>query len=217
MVNLQTNGFSQMNRHALAMAFAALLTTGCAVAPSKYDLPVAGIEHLEALGKAKQKFVLCAMCPAPTPKTLAIPVEEEHVSAPQFMVQQTIVPVQVPQPQPQPADKAKEKFVILFKYKSSILQPAALKTINEIVSAIKGNPELKAVKVQGYTDDIGGAEYNIGLAEQRANAVTNKLKELQKKVQIDQFAGGKCCFVADNSNEAKRAPNRRVEVIFERK
>lgn len=216
MVNLQTNGFFKMNRHALAMAFAALLTTGCAVAPSKYDLPVAGIDHIEALGKAKQKFVLCAMCPAPTPKTLAIPVEEEHVPAPQFMVQpSTTVPVQVPQPQPD--DKAKEKFVILFKYKSSTLQPAALKIINEIVSAIKDNPELMAVKVQGYTDDIGGAEYNIGLAEQRANVVTNKLKELQQKIQIDQFAGGKCCFVADNSNEAKRAPNRRVEVIFERK
>lgn len=215
MVNLQADGFSKMNRHALAMAFAVSLTTGCAVvAPSKYDLPVAGIDHLDALGNAKQKFVLCAMCPAPTPKTLAVSVEEDHVPAPQFMVQSS-EPVQVPQPQP--AGKVIEKFVILFKYKSSTLQPAALKIINEIVSAIKGNPELKSVKVQGYTDDIGSAEYNIGLAEQRSNAVANKLKELQQKNQIDQFAGGECCFVADNSNEAKRAPNRRVEVIFERK
>jgi hypothetical protein len=68
--------------------------------------------------------------------------------------------------------------------------------------------------VEGYTDNVGSDEYNLKLSQERADAVQAFL--VSQGVQPDNISGqgyGKAQPVADNSTNAGRAQNRRVELV----
>ena len=73
------------------------------------------------------------------------------------------------------------------------------------------------ILVEGYTDGIGSAKYNLGLAQQRVNSCIRYLvsKGVSRK-QLKGKAMGKCCPIAPETingkdNPAGREVNRRVE------
>ena len=78
------------------------------------------------------------------------------------------------------------------------------------------NPKLHFVtgEIDGHTDNIGNAEYNVQLSKRRAQAVADYLKS--KGVQFgDRFAVqgfGAAKPIADNKTEEGRAQNRRVTI-----
>jgi outer membrane protein OmpA-like peptidoglycan-associated protein len=59
---------------------------------------------------------------------------------------------------------------ILFDYNSDKLNQEAIFNLEKLKSILNNYPELK-IEVIGYTDIIGGQDYNIKLAERRAQAV----------------------------------------------
>ena len=87
-------------------------------------------------------------------------------------------------------------------------------TLDKLVSILNEYPETN-VLVAGYTDNVGKAEYNMGLSKHRAQAVTNYFTS--KGLVASRFTTkwyGKENPVADNATPEGRAKNRRVNVII---
>ena len=83
--------------------------------------------------------------------------------------------------------------------------------LNEFADFLKTNPTVK-VEIRGHTDNIGSAQTNITLSNQRAKAVYDYL--LSKgvpKSNISYKGYGPNMPIADNKTEAGRAKNRRTE------
>lgn len=89
---------------------------------------------------------------------------------------------------------------ILFDYNSYSLTEKAGNTLETLKSVLSDYPGLK-IEVAGYTDSIGGVEYNIKLADKRAQTVINYLTD--KGISSSRFmkrAYGKANFTALNTN-----------------
>ena len=108
------------------------------------------------------------------------------------------------------------KFVtnnILFVSGKADLKPESMEEIKKVADYMKKNPSAR-FEVQGHCDNQGSDKVNDPLSQQRAEAVVKALEGMG----VDGFnlrAVGKGSHepVADNSTEAGRAKNRRVEFI----
>lgn len=98
-------------------------------------------------------------------------------------------PVVKQEPAPKPVKKAEKKVVaapvekeiaylefddVHFDFDQSTLKPAAKKSLDEYIQALKENPKAK-IRIEGYTSEKGTEEYNQGLSEKRAAAVKSYL------------------------------------------
>ena len=69
--------------------------------------------------------------------------------------------------------------------------------------------------IYGHTDNSGSDDVNIPLSEQRANAVKEyMLKKGLKEARIESKGYGSTKPIADNSTEAGKSKNRRVEIVL---
>ena len=101
---------------------------------------------------------------------------------------------------------------LLFDTAKAGLKPAAIDSVNQIADIIKKYPEDKLIVI-GYTDDRGADDYNQRLSEQRAQSV--RLALIARGVpgsSIEPVGMGEANPVAENTTEAGRARNRRVEL-----
>ncbi len=77
---------------------------------------------------------------------------------------------------------------------------------------------IKAVIVEGYTDDRGAASFNQQLSEKRAHAVKDELIANGIDADLIKTVGyGESNPVADNATREGRAKNRRVEIKVDAK
>ena len=84
--------------------------------------------------------------------------------------------------------------------------------LNEIVTVLKNNPALK-VQIQGHTDNVGRAAFNMKLSESRAGAVMGYLVRSgisSKRLSAKGF--GLTRPIVHNDTPEGRAQNRRVEL-----
>ena len=75
------------------------------------------------------------------------------------------------------------------------------------------NKDLRLL-IQGHTDDIGGADFNLNLSRKRAERVREFL--VKNGISEDRLTNeglGESRPVADNSTEAGRSQNRKIEFI----
>jgi outer membrane protein OmpA-like peptidoglycan-associated protein len=69
--------------------------------------------------------------------------------------------------------------------------------------------------VEGYTDSVGGDDYNQRLSEQRGEAVRDYLtREGMPASSVTAKGFGKTEPVASNDTAAGRQQNRRVEIVI---
>lgn len=102
-----------------------------------------------------------------------------------------------------------------FRFDSAELSEAAAEPIGKIVDAVQARPGAQ-LQVTGYTDDVGSAGYNLGLAMRRAQAVIERLiAEGVAGERLSALARGQADPVAPNDTESGRARNRRVEVTLQ--
>ena len=110
---------------------------------------------------------------------------------------------------------------VLFDFDSADIQPKARTSLARIAKFI-GNNAKGQVRILGYTDGKGSAEYNQGLSERRAQSVKTWFVDKDGLTQVD-FATqgfGMRDPVAPNTkpdgsdNPAGRAKNRRVEIVI---
>lgn len=102
---------------------------------------------------------------------------------------------------------------ITFDVGKSTIKPESMGEINRIVTLMTENPELK-FSVEGHTDNTGTAASNQTLSEARAQSIVNKLVEMGiSGERLAAVGKGQNSPIADNSTEAGRAKNRRVEFV----
>lgn len=90
--------------------------------------------------------------------------------------------------------------------------PAFFPTLNS-VALVLNRYNQTLVNVSGYTDSTGSEAYNLGLSERRATSVANYLLGRGVNGQRFLISGfGEANPIADNSTEAGRAQNRRVQI-----
>jgi outer membrane protein OmpA-like peptidoglycan-associated protein len=102
---------------------------------------------------------------------------------------------------------------VLFDTARFTLKPDADIKLAKIATILELYPGLK-VSVEGYTDSVGGDDYNMKLSQNRANTVHDFLT--QNGVPADNVTAegfGKADPVADNSTATGRQQNRRVELV----
>jgi outer membrane protein OmpA-like peptidoglycan-associated protein len=106
------------------------------------------------------------------------------------------------------------KTTINFAYDSSTISENEKARLEEFVVKVKGGKG--EIKVEGYADGAGTAEYNNELSTARANATIEMLKklELTEKVNVSVQGLGMGKPIANNDSEEGRAKNRRVEILF---
>jgi OOP family OmpA-OmpF porin len=102
--------------------------------------------------------------------------------------------------------------VVLFDFDSDDIKPEAYPLLNEVLTILKKNPQL-SVEIQGHTDNVGSAEYNQTLSEERAQAVMDYLvKNGIDPQRVSSTGYGLTRPVASNDTDEGRAKNRRVEL-----
>jgi len=102
---------------------------------------------------------------------------------------------------------------VLFDFNKHTLKPEAREKLAKVSGILLSYPNLK-LQVEGYTDNIGSEEYNQKLSEQRADGVRDYLVSQSVQDANIRAAGyGKSKPIADNSTNAGRAQNRRVELV----
>ena len=101
---------------------------------------------------------------------------------------------------------------ILFDFNKSSLKPEAKGSLNKFAEKMADMSETN-INVYGHTDNIGSAEANKKVSDQRAAAVAKYLT--QKGIAKERIVADGLSFdfpVADNATEEGRAQNRRVEI-----
>jgi outer membrane protein OmpA-like peptidoglycan-associated protein len=102
---------------------------------------------------------------------------------------------------------------VLFTSGQSALLPAAMSALDNVVVALKANPDRNIV-VEGHTDSQGQRAYNMDLSQKRADSVRSYIVSRGIPSEIIRAQGfGPDRPVADNNTAEGRANNRRVEII----
>ncbi|AJC56245.1 OmpA family protein [Streptomyces sp. 769] len=105
---------------------------------------------------------------------------------------------------------------VLFGKDSADLSTDALARISAIADEVR-KQHATHLRVFGFTDNLGSAAHGLVLSKQRANAVQQELAvDLGSGITFEIRGYGEQYPIADNSTEAGRRKNRRVEVSFPR-
>lgn len=104
--------------------------------------------------------------------------------------------------------------VIYFDFDSSEIRSEYVDVIAAHGRFLGGNASVR-VRLEGHTDERGSREYNIGLAERRAQTVRRALA-LQgvQESQISTVSYGEERPAAAGSDENAYSRNRRVEIVY---
>lgn len=204
----------------IAVAFAALLgLSPCSVLqgaksntiasrPLPAKAPALRLAHLDHGRDAH--FAQCAepLCPAPTPKTLAVAFAVENTAAP-------VSTARLQEARTAGALTARKAhvLVLLFATDSAKLTSAHKAQLSSAAAALS---HAERILILGRTDNVGPAGPNEAIALTRAFAVREHLKRLlthlPDDIRID--ARGLCCYAGTNDSAEGRARNRRVELVF---
>ncbi|PPD44112.1 MAG: flagellar motor protein MotB [Methylobacter sp.] len=101
-----------------------------------------------------------------------------------------------------------------FKYDSAELTVKAKEILDSLANSLTAYPQKNDIEVQGHASSEGSNEYNMRLSERRAASVVDYLRAKGIANKLTATAFGETRPVADNSTEAGRSENRRVELIW---
>lgn len=106
---------------------------------------------------------------------------------------------------------------VAFASGQSQLLPEARDSIGKLVEFVQADPD-KQIRIEGHTDSSGSANANQVLAQRRAEAILDALREAGiDPARMTAVGIGEDQPIASNETGEGRARNRRVEVILEEK
>jgi OmpA-OmpF porin, OOP family len=109
--------------------------------------------------------------------------------------------------------------VVHFAFDKSLVDDEYFNNLDRLAELMNQDPSMK-VEVNGYTDAKGSAAYNLGLAQERVDAVIIYLEQQGiSRTRLSGRAFGECCPLAAETingrdNPEGRFMNRRVEFKF---
>jgi len=102
---------------------------------------------------------------------------------------------------------------VLFDTGKYTLRPLAREKLAKVAGIVAGHPGLR-LDVEGYTDSVGGDDYNQRLSEHRGTSVRDYLTHQGMAADSVTSKGfGKAQPVASNDTAQGRQENRRVEIV----
>jgi outer membrane protein OmpA-like peptidoglycan-associated protein len=113
---------------------------------------------------------------------------------------------------------------ILFDFDQSAIRPDAKAALDRVAEIIRSKSQ-GTVRIEGFTDSKGAADYNLRLSNARAESVAHWMIE-REQLPREEFTTrgfGATRFVAPNTkpdggdDPAGRQKNRRVEIIIQKK
>jgi outer membrane protein OmpA-like peptidoglycan-associated protein len=103
---------------------------------------------------------------------------------------------------------------VLFRSNESELREDARSSLVEVVDLLQTEPD-KKIRIEGHTDSVGNAEFNLKLSESRANSVRDALIDLGVSAErVTAIGLGEDFPISSNDTEEGRSRNRRVDVIL---
>jgi flagellar motor protein MotB len=101
----------------------------------------------------------------------------------------------------------------LFDFDKFEVKPEFYPLLDKIAKVLADNPKM-TLKVEGHTDSVGTAVYNMGLSERRAGAIKGALVQRNNVAadRVDAVGYGEEKPIATNETAEGRALNRRVEL-----
>jgi len=93
------------------------------------------------------------------------------------------------------------------------IKSESFKLLDQIAELLNAHAELKRIRIEGHTDNVGGAAYNKDLSQRRARSVVRYLSE-KGKVAPSRLEAAGYGFerpVASNATAMGRSKNRRVD------
>ena len=101
---------------------------------------------------------------------------------------------------------------VTFAVDSTAISPNMRNTLDGVAQSMVNYPN-SLIDVMGHTDSTGSEQYNLDLSKRRADSVANYLTSRGvSRARIETIGYGEAYPVADNTTEAGRAQNRRVEI-----
>ena len=105
-------------------------------------------------------------------------------------------------------------YSIYFSFNSDVIREESQPTLKDIAAVLRRHPDWK-LRVDGHTDNIGTAAYNLGLSKQRAAAVRDALVKQYgiDAARLTTGGAGASQPIDTNDTLEGRARNRRVELV----
>ncbi len=128
----------------------------------------------------------------------------------------TFAPPPPPPPPPAPivAPVAETAFIVFFDWDRADLTPEANLVLDDVV-VVANQSGYASIRLDGYTDLSGSAQYNLGLSERRANSVANGL--IARGIAPDEIvirAFGEENPLVPTPDGVREPQNRRVEIFL---
>lgn len=105
---------------------------------------------------------------------------------------------------------------VMFAFDSATLTPAAATSLARLAQLVRQNKVTGTIQINGYTDNLGGIDYDSALSRSRALAVARVLQSalVGLHVTLVPQGFGQANPIAPNTSDAGRARNRRVTVVL---
>ena len=104
--------------------------------------------------------------------------------------------------------------VFYFDFDQAIVRRTGHEELNKHAKVLSADSELR-VRLEGHADERGTREYNLALAERRANAVRAYLvAQGAVRAQIEVISYGEEKPANNGHSESSWAENRRVEIVY---
>ncbi|MYM28488.1 peptidoglycan-associated lipoprotein [Duganella sacchari] len=151
--------------------------------------------------------------PAPTPTPAPAPTPAPVAPAPAPVAAPVPAPVAAPLPAYlDPNSSIYKNRSVYFDFDKYAVKSEFDTLVADHAKFLAANPNV-AIKVEGNTDDRGGAEYNLALGQKRAQALITALKvQGVKEGQLEAVSYGK--EKVTGTDDAARAHDRRDDIIY---
>ena len=152
---------------------------------------------------------------------IAAPVAVEAVKPAEVVEAPAAVPVAEPVAEAAPQVELKQDRIeihgeVHFESGRAVIGSESFPLLNEVAALLNAHPEVKSVRVEGHTDDRGGAAANMKLSKDRAAAVrTYLVKQGVSDARLTSEGYGQTKPVMSNETAAGREKNRRVMFTIE--
>ena len=114
-------------------------------------------------------------------------------------------------------DQIKLNQQVFFKTNKSAIMPVSFPLLDEVTQVLRENPNIH-IRIEGHTDSKGKPKANLKLSKDRAASVRKYLED--KGIDPGRMTSegfGQERPIEDNTTEAGRAANRRVEIHITKK
>jgi peptidoglycan-associated lipoprotein len=182
-----------------------------------HALPLSLLTLLAALLGACSSTPVAPPAPAPKPVAAAAPAAVAQPAAAAAAAKPTPSPTVATAALPPYLDPRSDISTgrsVYFDFDMALVKPEFSSLVERHGKYLRSNPKL-SIKIEGNTDERGGAEYNLALGQKRAEAVRQALKiQGVSEAQMEAISWGSERPRAGGHDESAWAQNRRADLKY---